>query len=80
MNDGGAVSGLDGQVIQVGVVVEQDGSYRLGLGIAGLGVGGQYLCAGFELADRDGCAAREQHLRRGREALPAYLRKTDVPA
>jgi len=52
-------------------VVDQDGADGLSLGFAGLGVGGQDLLAGLELADRDGLAAGEQHLGAGGEAEPA---------
>jgi hypothetical protein len=52
-DDGGAVRGLDGEVIAVGVVVDQDGGDRLRGGFAGLGAGGQDLIAGLQLADGD---------------------------
>jgi hypothetical protein len=69
VDDGGAAGGLDGQVIEVGVVVDQDGGDRLGLGLAGLGAGGQDLVAGLELADRDGGTGCEQDLRGAGERL-----------
>ena len=45
LDDRGAVPGLDSEVVEVGVVADQDGGDRLGLGPAGLGVGGQDLLA-----------------------------------
>jgi hypothetical protein len=71
VDDARAVRSLYLQVIQVGVMVEQDGGNRLGLGLAGPGAGGQDLVAGFELADGDGGAGGEQDLGAGGEALPA---------
>jgi hypothetical protein len=50
----------DGQVIQVGIVLEDDGLDGLCLGLAGLDVGGLDLVAGFELADGDGGTGGEQ--------------------
>lgn len=64
-----AARGLDYQVVQVRVVVEEDGGDRLGLGFAGLGVGGEDLVAGRELADGDCCAGGEQDLRADGEAV-----------
>jgi hypothetical protein len=60
---------LDGEVVQVGVVVDQDGD-GLGLGLACLDIGGQDVVAWLELADRDGGTGGEQD-RGGGEALPA---------
>jgi hypothetical protein len=51
--------------------VDHDGGDGLGLGLAGLGAGGQDLLAGFEGGDRDGSAAGEQDQGAGGEALPA---------
>lgn len=46
----GAIPGLDAQVVQVGVVVDEDGGDGLGLGLACLDIGGEDLVAGLELA------------------------------
>jgi hypothetical protein len=68
VNDRGATAGPDRQVVQVGVVMNQDGGDRLGLGFAGLGIGGKDLNAGFELADGDDGTGGEQDLGGCREA------------
>jgi hypothetical protein len=52
--------GPDGDVVAVGVVVDEDGGDRLGLGFAGAGVGSEDLVAGFEAGDGDGYPAGEQ--------------------
>ena len=87
VDDLGAVAGLDGEVVEVGVVVDQDGGDGLGLVLAGLGVGGQDLVAGLEGGDRDGLAGGEQDQGGGGEGLPAAavaagrcLRARGVPA
>lgn len=71
MNDGSLVPCLDFQVVQVGVVVDEDRSDRLRPGLPGPGIGGEDLVAGLELADGFAPAVSEQHLRRGGEAQPA---------
>ena len=71
VDDLGAGSGLDGEVVEVGVVVDQDGGDGLGLVLAGLGVGGQDLVSRLELADRDRLARGEQDQRAGGERVPA---------
>ena len=57
MYDLGAVTGFDGEVVQVGVVVDFDCGDGLGLVLAGLGVGGEDLVARLEGGDRGGLAA-----------------------
>ena len=63
------IAGLE--VIQVGVVVDQDRSNGLGRGPSGLCVGRQDLLAGLELADRDSGTGGEQNLGARGEAHPA---------
>jgi hypothetical protein len=48
VDDLGAAAGLDGEVVQVGVVADHDGGNRLGLVLAGLGAGGEDLVAGVQ--------------------------------
>src|SRR5690348_12232943 len=56
VDDLGASLCLDGEVVEVGVVVDQDGGDGLRAGLCGLRVSGEDLVAGLELADRDGLA------------------------
>src|SRR6202522_1069935 len=69
-----AAAGLDGEVVQVGVVGDQDRGDRLGAGPAGFGVGGEDLVAGFEVGDWDGLAVGEQHRGACGEGLAAARR------
>ena len=48
VDDLGAVTGLDLQVVQVGVVMDQDSGGRLGLVLAGLGIGRLDLVANLQ--------------------------------
>jgi len=52
-------------------MVDQHGTDRLGLSLAGLHVGGQDLVARFQLADGDGGAGGQQYLRAAGEGLAA---------
>src|SRR6266699_2281202 len=47
VDDPCAVRGFDGQIVAVGVVVDEDSCNRLGSSLAGLHVGGEDLVAGF---------------------------------
>lgn len=60
MDDLGSIAGPDGQVVEVGVVVEQDGGDGLGLVLAGLSVGRLDLVAWLEAEDRGGLLVRQQ--------------------
>ena len=71
VDDLGAGAGLDGEVVQVGVVVDQDSGDGLGLVLAGPGVSGEDLVSRLELADRDRLARGEQDQRAGGERVPA---------
>ena len=71
VNYRGLVADLDGEVIQVGVVVDHDCGDGFGLGFSGLGVGGQDLVARRQAGDGDGGAGGEQDLGTGGKALPA---------
>jgi hypothetical protein len=52
--DGGvAGGGVDGEVEEVGVVVDPYGGDRLGLGLACSGVGGEYFVPDFDLVEGD---------------------------
>jgi hypothetical protein len=73
VDDLGAAAGPDSEVVEVGVVVEEDGGDGLGLVLAGLGVDRLDLVADLEGGDRDGLPVREQDPRRRRERLPAQL-------
>jgi hypothetical protein len=50
----GVAAGLDDQVVQVGVLVDQEVDDLLGRCLDGLGAGCQDLVAGLERADTDG--------------------------
>jgi hypothetical protein len=71
VNDLGPAAGADGEVVGVGVVVEQDGGDGLGLVPAGLGVVGLDLVAGLEGGDRGGLAVGQQDLGVAGEGLAA---------
>jgi len=71
VDDLGPAARFDGEVVQVGVVVNLDGADRLGLVLAGLGVGGQDLVAGLEGGDRGGLAAGQQDAGVAGEGLAA---------
>jgi hypothetical protein len=69
VDDLGAALDLDGQVVEIGVVVDFDGGDGLWLVLAGLGVGGEDLVARLEGGDRGGLAAGEQDPGIGGEGL-----------
>ena len=81
VDDLGAVAGLDGEVVQVGVAVNQDRGGRLGLVLAGPGVGCLDLLPGPEGRDRRRLARGEQDQGPRRERLTAAGRPVAaVPA
>src|SRR5437763_111800 len=71
VDDSRGTAGTYPQVVQVGVVVDQDGGDRFGLVLTCLGVGGEDLFALGQLADRDQRAGCGQDLGRGGEGLAA---------
>lgn len=66
-----AVPGPDFQVVEVGVVVDQDGGDGLGPCLPGLRIRGQDLVAGSEQADRDRSSASQEDFRAGGEGFAA---------
>ena len=70
MDSLGAAAGVDGEVVEVMVVVHEDGGDRFNLVATGGGVISEDLVAGFEAGDGDGLAAGEQNTGAGREDSP----------
>jgi hypothetical protein len=69
LDDRGPAVDLDRQVIQVVVVLEDDGLDGLGLRLARFRIRGEHFVAGFQLADQDRGPGGEQDLRGRREAV-----------
>jgi hypothetical protein len=71
VDDLGAVGGPDVEVIEVGVVVDEDGGDGLGAGLAGGRASGQDLVAGLEAGDGHRLAGGQEDLGGQGEARPA---------
>jgi hypothetical protein len=74
VDDLGAVAGFHGQVVEVRVVVQEDGGDGLGLVFPRLGVGCLDLVADLEAGDRGGLPVRQQDPGRRRERVTAFRR------
>jgi len=73
-DDGDAIAGLDGEVVEIGVVMAQDDGDGLRLVLSGLGVVRLNSVAKVEGGDLGGLPVREQDRRRSGERLPARRR------